>query len=106
MQATPQSSHILDKALTALLQAITPTADCLYKLYYEQAISARESSVTQQGSATVFEFPSPSLGLAFDDQSLDAVKDAWKLVVKDEALDDGFMKFESRESIGDEDIYD
>lgn len=106
MQATPESSHVLDKALTALLQGATATADCLYKLYYEQATSARESFVTQQGGATVFEFPSPSLGLAFDDESLDAVKEAWKLVVKDEASDDVFMKFESRESMGDEDMYD
>lgn len=103
MQATPQSRHVLDIALTALIQAVTPTAAILYKLYYEQAISARQASVTSQGSATVFEFPSPSLGLAYDDNSLDAVKQAWELVMKDEASDDSFMKFEDRESLGDDD---
>ncbi|KAI8953373.1 rab protein geranylgeranyltransferase component A [Xylaria longipes] len=107
MEVKPQSPDILDMALTALLQAAATTADVLYKLYYEQATSARESVVTSQGSATVFEFPSPSLGLAFDDGSLDAVKEAWKIVMKDEDLDDAFMKFEDREGMGDDDdVYD
>ncbi|KAI1124270.1 rab protein geranylgeranyltransferase component A [Nemania abortiva] len=103
MQAGPQSSRVLDIAVTALLQAVTPTAAILYKLYYEQSISARQSLVTSQGGATVFEFPSPSLGLAFDDENLDAVKEAWKLVLKDEATDDTFMKFEDREGMGGDD---
>jgi Rab proteins geranylgeranyltransferase component A len=103
MQATPQSPQALDTALTALLQAVTPTAAILYKLYYEQTTSTRQSLVTSQGGATVFEFPSPSLGLAYDDESLDAVKEAWKLVMKDEAHDDSFMKFEDREGLEDDD---
>ncbi|KAI1115519.1 GDP dissociation inhibitor [Nemania sp. NC0429] len=102
-QATPQAAHVLDLALTALLQVVMPTADVLYKLYYEQAMSARQPSVTPHDSATVFEFPSPSLGLAFDDESLNAVQEAWKLVLKDEALHNSFMKFDDREDIGDED---
>ncbi|TGJ85676.1 hypothetical protein E0Z10_g3114 [Xylaria hypoxylon] len=108
MQAAPQSPHVLDMALTALLQAATTTADILYKLYYEQATSSRQPLVTSQGSATVFELPSPSLGLAFDDENLVAVKEAWKIVMKDEALDDAFMKFEDREGMGDDDddVYD
>ncbi|KAI0454026.1 GDP dissociation inhibitor-domain-containing protein [Xylaria acuta] len=103
MEAIPQSLDILDMALTALLQAVATAADVLYKLYYEQATSARKSLVTSQDSATVFEFPSPSLGLAFDDGSLDTVKEAWKIVMKDEVLDDTFMKFEDREGMGDDD---
>lgn len=103
MQATPQSAHVLGLALNALLQVVTPTADVLYKLYYEQGMSARQPSVTPHGSATVFEFPSPSLGLAFDDEGLNAVQEAWKLVLKDEALHDSFMKFDNREEMEDED---
>ncbi|KAI1755950.1 rab protein geranylgeranyltransferase component A [Xylaria castorea] len=107
MEAMPQSSDILDIALTALLQVLETTADVLYKLYYEQATSTRKSVVTSQGSATVFEFPSPSLGLAFDDTSLDTVEEAWKIVMNKEVLDDAFMKFEDREGMGDEDdVYD
>lgn len=103
IQASPQSSHHLDLALTALLQAITDSADVLYKLYYEQATSSREPLTTLRGGATVFEFPSPSLSLAFDDGSLDAVHEAWKLVMKHEAVSDAFMQFEDREGMGDDD---
>ncbi|KAF2970676.1 hypothetical protein GQX73_g2887 [Xylaria multiplex] len=103
MQTTPQSSHVLDIALATLLQAVAADGDVLYKLYYEQANSSRHSLVTSQGSATVFEFPSPSLGLAFDDESLDTVKEAWKIVMKDDALDNAFMQFEDREGMGDDD---
>ncbi|KAI1276456.1 rab protein geranylgeranyltransferase component A [Xylaria sp. FL0933] len=107
MQAAPQSSQILDQALTALLQAVSTTADVLYKLYYEQASSSHQPLVTSQGSATVFEFPSPSLSLAFDDEGLDAVQEAWKLIMKDQS-DDTFMQFEDREGMGDDDddVYD
>ncbi|KAI1365402.1 rab protein geranylgeranyltransferase component A [Xylaria arbuscula] len=103
VQKTPQSSHHLDLALTALLQATTDGTDVLYKLYYEQATSSRHPLTTPQGSATVFEFPSPSLSLAFDDGSLDAVQEAWKLVMKDEAAENAFMQFEDREGMGNDD---
>ncbi|KAI3327267.1 GDP dissociation inhibitor [Xylariaceae sp. AK1471] len=103
MLATPQASHILDIALTALLQVVTPSTDSLYKLYYEQTTSARQYLVTSRRSAAVFEFPSPSLGLSFDDASLDDVKEAWKLVMKDEASDGTYMVFEDREGMGDDD---
>jgi hypothetical protein len=103
MLATPQASHILNVALTALLQAVTPSANPLYKLYYEQTTSARQSQVTSLRSAAVFEFPSPSLSLSFDDSSLDPVKEAWKLVMKDEASEDAYMVFEDREGMDDDD---
>lgn len=72
------------------------------------------STTTQGGDdgsgsgASLFSFPPPSLGLAFDDGCLDAVKAAWKLVVKDEGLGDEYMVFEDREGVGDDadDVYD
>ncbi|TRX94033.1 hypothetical protein FHL15_005111 [Xylaria flabelliformis] len=108
MKATPQSSEALDGALECVLQVLEsvpdePEADVLYKLYYEQGTSAREPVVKSQGSATMFEFPSPSVGLAFDDTSLDAVKEAWKIIMNNEVPDDEFMKFEDREGMGDDD---
>ncbi|KAI0400410.1 rab protein geranylgeranyltransferase component A [Xylaria palmicola] len=107
MQAVPQSAGVLDVALAALLKAATTTGDVLYKLYYEQGMSARNPLVTSQGSATAFELPSPSLGLAFDDKILDAIREAWKLVMKSEAPDSAFMRFEDREGIvDDDDSYD
>ncbi|KAI1311205.1 rab protein geranylgeranyltransferase component A [Xylaria venustula] len=103
MQTKPQSSDILDRALAALLQAVTPTADVVYKLFYEQAISSRQPLVTSHGSTTVFEFPSPSLSLAFDDGNLDAVEETWKLIMKEQVLDESYMQFEDREGIVDDD---
>ncbi|KAI1437022.1 GDP dissociation inhibitor [Xylaria sp. CBS 124048] len=110
MVATPRSAHVLDAALAALLQTVTttPSAECLYKLYYEQTTSSRQPLVTSRGSATVLEFPSPSLGLAFDDASLDAVEEAWKLIMKpDDTSDNAYMMFAAREDMGDDDsVYD
>ncbi|KAI1741856.1 rab protein geranylgeranyltransferase component A [Xylaria scruposa] len=108
MRAVPQSYEALDGALECVLRVIEtipdgPEADVLYKLYYEQGTSAREPVIKSQGSATVFEFPSPSVGLAFDDTSLAAVKEAWKIVMNNEVSDDEFMKFEDREGMGDDD---
>ncbi|KAI0546986.1 rab protein geranylgeranyltransferase component A [Xylaria curta] len=108
MKAVPQSYEALDDSLALILQVMEttpdePDADVLYKLYYEQGTSAREPVVKSQGSATVFEFPSPSVGLAFDDTSLGAIKEAWKIVMNNELSDDEFMKFEDREGMGDDD---
>jgi len=103
MLAIPGAPDILNRALTALLETMAPSACALYKLSYEQAASDRQPILTPQHSATVFEFPSPSLGLSFDDTTLDAVRDAWKLVMKDDALDDAYMAFEDREGMGDDD---
>ncbi|KAI0971953.1 rab protein geranylgeranyltransferase component A [Xylaria arbuscula] len=102
MQTNPQSSDLLDRALTALLQVVKPTADVIYKLFYEQATSSRQSLV-MHGSTTVFEFPSPSLSLAFEDGNLEAVEEAWKLIMKEQASDESYMQFESREGIADDD---
>ncbi|KAI0204264.1 rab protein geranylgeranyltransferase component A [Astrocystis sublimbata] len=111
MDAKPKSAEVLEVALKALLQAMSTGiengVEILYKLFYEQATSGREPVVTTQGTSTVFEFPAPSLGLAFNDGILSAVQEAWKVVTKGEALDDEFMKFEDREGMGDDDdVYD
>lgn len=47
-------------------------------------------------------FPPPSLDHAFDDVLLDMVKEAWKIVQGEEAIDEEFMKFEDREGVEDE----
>ncbi|KAI1101020.1 GDP dissociation inhibitor [Jackrogersella minutella] len=109
--ACPQSAQRLESALSSLLTAAVSAADttpiCLYKLQYEQSLSPREPSrVTHNGTFT-FAFPSPSLSLAFDDSCLDAVEEAWKLVMGEDAAGDGYMAFEDREGVGDDDeVYD
>ncbi|RYO98245.1 hypothetical protein DL766_007572 [Monosporascus sp. MC13-8B] len=103
--------QILERALESLLRAAaapgeTPVA--LYKVQYVQSLSGREVSSTARGGATLFSFPSPSLGLSFDDGCLDAVKAAWKLVTKDEFPEDEYMAFQDREAVDDDDdgVYD
>ncbi|KAI1501626.1 rab proteins geranylgeranyltransferase component A [Biscogniauxia marginata] len=101
---TPQADQGLNAALDALLEAASPpgqTPTCLYRLQYEQTATAREPLVSTRGKASVFEFPSPPLNLAFDDTPLDTVKAAWKLILKDETSFEAYMIFEDREGVGD-----
>jgi hypothetical protein len=51
-------------------------------------------------SANILSFPPPSLDLAFDDALIDTAKEAWKIIMGDQASDD-FMKFEDREGAYD-----
>lgn len=109
--ASPQSAQRLESALSDLLAATTPEGIpppvCLYKLQYEQSLSAREPSSTTREETRTFAFPSPSLNLFFDDGCLGPVKDAWKLVMGDTASGDEYMVFEDREGVGDdEEVYD
>ncbi|KAI1814586.1 GDP dissociation inhibitor-domain-containing protein [Poronia punctata] len=106
MLAVPRASHILDSTLSTLIQASAPSTRVLYKLYYEQSASDSQAIVTPRDGATVFEFPSPSLGLSFDDASLNPVKEAWKLVMKGDASDDAYMMFEDREGMVDDESFD
>ncbi|OTB04680.1 hypothetical protein M426DRAFT_150344 [Hypoxylon sp. CI-4A] len=105
--ASHQSAKRLSSALDGLLSVATPpggaTPKALYQLRYDQTLSTREPSVTTSGSISTFAFPSPSLSLAFDDESLAAVKDAWKLVMGTDAPEDEYMIFQDREGVGDDD---
>ncbi|KAI8962650.1 GDP dissociation inhibitor-domain-containing protein [Daldinia sp. FL1419] len=109
--ARPQSAQRLESALSDLLVAATPPENSvpvsLYKLQYEQSLSAREPSTTTHEGTHTFAFPSPSLNLFFDDGCLDPVKEAWKLVMGDAAAKNGYMVFQDREGVGDDDeVYD
>ncbi|KAI0172754.1 GDP dissociation inhibitor [Hypoxylon sp. FL1284] len=109
--AAPQAVQRLESALSHLLATVTPGAAtapvCLYKLQYEQSLSAREASNTRRGGVSTFAFPSPSLSLAFDDGCLSAVRDAWKLAVGDDASEDEYLVFQDREGVADDDdVYD
>ncbi|KAI1760937.1 GDP dissociation inhibitor-domain-containing protein [Hypoxylon sp. FL1150] len=106
--STPRAAQRLESNLDNLLAAVSPaegstTPICLYKLQYEQSLSAREASSTARNGVTIFTFPSPSLSLAFDDKCLSAVKDAWKLVIGEDASEDEYMIFQDREGVADDD---
>ena len=83
-------------------------AKVLWSLRYTQlgrasdvidGVQALKSSSPTDGTIC---FPPPSLDHAFDDVLLDMVKEAWKIVQGEEAIDEEFMKFEDREGVEDE----
>lgn len=54
-----------------------------------------------------FSFPSPTLDLAFNDASLDAVLEAWKVVMGDAADESEYMIFDDREGAdANDDVYE
>ncbi|KAI1851158.1 hypothetical protein JX265_013276 [Neoarthrinium moseri] len=106
---SPSAKKNLEQALGSLLAtaAEQETPICLYQLYYEQTVSEGTPLVETVGAVPKFSFPSPSPNLAFDDSSLDTVKQAWKQVMGDEAQDDEFMIFEDREGAdANDEIYE
>ncbi|KAF7515623.1 hypothetical protein G7054_g14487 [Neopestalotiopsis clavispora] len=108
--ASTSSKEKLEKALELLLAASgeEETPISLYRLYYEQAISARSPSTEMIGSVPHFSFPSLPHELAFGDANLDVVLDAWKLASGEEAQESEYMIFEDREGADahDDDVYD
>lgn len=102
--ATWTSKSLLEKSLSALLGAIRdedPAPSCLYQLYYEQS----RGSMGSQLDGRIFDFPTPPLGLSFDDAMLEPVKQAWKMVMGNSEAE--YMVFSDREGVGNEDdMYD
>lgn len=80
---------------------------CIYQLYYEQVRGSGTATASSEG--LVFTFPSPSPTIAFEDSTLDSVRQAWAAVMGPEAEGDAveYMVFPDREGAGDDDdIYD
>lgn len=97
----------LDQALASLLNATAPEAGAetspriLYRLYYEQAQGPSSTSV----DGDIINMSSSSIELAFDDGTLQSVRDAWNALRVDEEEAE-YMKFEDREGQDDEDVYE
>lgn len=53
-------------------------------------------------SPHVYTFPPSSLDLAFEDETVDMVKQAWMRIVGDEVDHDDFMIFDDRDGASDE----
>ncbi|KAL4984399.1 GDP dissociation inhibitor [Aspergillus falconensis] len=103
--AGPQGQSLIMNAIDRLLQSsMRPEARVLWSLRYTQLGRAvgGETRPANVVSDNVIRFPAPSLDLAFDDSTVDLVKDAWSIIVGDEASPDEFMKFEDREKYDDE----
>ncbi|KAL4870472.1 hypothetical protein BDV12DRAFT_166021 [Aspergillus spectabilis] len=101
----PQGQSLIGGAIEKLLASSAgPDARVLWSLRYIQLGRAvggdtRPANVV---SGNVIQFPAPSLDLAFDDSTIDLVKDAWTLVMGDEVSPVEFMKFEDRENYDDD----
>lgn len=109
---------LLNRCLELLLSSLSKdheTPMCLYKLYYEQAqgpVTLEGKSKLNSGSdvdvgiaSKTFNFPIPSVDLAFDDTILEPVLQAWQQVMglsKDDAESE-YMKFQDRDGMGDDD---
>lgn len=105
--ASTGSKAALEQALASLLAAadLEPAPRSLYQVYYEQSRPLSRPRYAGQ----IFEFPPPALGLAFDDASLDPVREAWRIAVGDATPEDAleFMVFEDRDGTeDDDDVYD
>ncbi|KAJ6003244.1 hypothetical protein N7451_005791 [Penicillium sp. IBT 35674x] len=99
----PEGQTLLELAVDRLIQAEGPQAVALWSMRYNQQgrLSNDGSSPTIQAhSPHVYSFPPPSLDLAFEDENIDMIKQAWLKVAGDEDPDD-FMIFDDREGADD-----
>ncbi|RDW72641.1 putative Rab geranylgeranyl transferase escort protein [Aspergillus mulundensis] len=100
-----QGQTLIERAVDKLLQSSAGSdARVLWSLRYTQLgrLVGDETRPANVVSGNVIRFPAPSLDLAFDDTTIDLVKDAWTVVMGDEASPDDFMKFEDRENYDDD----
>lgn len=101
--STPNAQALLTQALDSFLGAASPSkpVSILTKLEYEQAVGSSSSGLIVEGPVLTFPVPSPSL--AFSDAVLAPVRDAWKQILGDEAVDEEYLVFADREGVADDD---
>ncbi|KAL2830201.1 GDP dissociation inhibitor-domain-containing protein [Aspergillus cavernicola] len=100
-----QGQSLIEGAIGKLLQSSAgPDARVLWSLRYTQLGRAVDGDTRPANvvSGNVIRFPPPSLDLSFDDSIIDLVKDAWNVVMDNEASPEEFMSFTDRESYDDE----
>lgn len=96
---------LLERAVDRLLQAEGPQAIALWSMRYTQLGRLSNGGplpTIQSHSPHVYSFPPPSLDLAFEDETVDMIKQAWVKIVGDEVAHDEFMIFEDREGASDD----
>ncbi|KAG6014828.1 hypothetical protein E4U43_006081 [Claviceps pusilla] len=101
----PNSCALLDVSLSKLLAAAassSQSAKCLWRLHYEQTCGAGSFAV-QDNIGTFGRF-APDLTL--NDSVLEPVQQAWQAVVGPDADTDNYMKFDDREGVQDDDVFD
>lgn len=77
----------------------------LWSLRYEQRFGVPSSVATNAGPDRIMKFAEGDLDLSFDDSVVDQVKEAWRRIMGDAAVEAGeFMQFQDRQAeAGDED---
>lgn len=101
----PEGQTLLECAVDRLLQAEGPQAIVLWSMRYNQLgrlSTDGTPSTLHTHSPHVFSFPPSSLDLAFEDDIVDTVKEAWTRIVGDEVDHDDFMIFVDRDGASDD----
>lgn len=100
--ASSLAGDFLDAALASLLTAVATDQEklgTLFQLRYEQEGGGGSFTVDKK----VGSFDLLPLDLAFDDSVLASVRQAWNVVMCEDASEQEYMKFEDREGAADED---
>ncbi|KAJ5502661.1 GDP dissociation inhibitor [Penicillium fimorum] len=104
--AGPEGQALLESAVDRLIRAEGLPATVLWSLRYTHSgcLSNGEPRhlIAEDGAPDCYTFPPSSLDLAFEDDTLDLVKEAWKKVVGDEVDDADFMMFDDRDGTSDQ----
>jgi len=103
--ATPDAKELLERALNAFISATSDerAPQILYQLQYEQQSGSGASEV----DGLVFTFPAPSSSLSFNDSVLEQVREAWKKVMGDAAVEAEYLTFTDREgAMDDDEVYE
>lgn len=101
----PEGHSLLERAVDRLIRAEGPQAVVLWSMRYTQLgrLSNDDTAPSiHTRSPHVYSFLPPSLDLAFEDENVDMVKQAWTKIVGDEVDHDDFMIFDDRDGASDE----
>jgi hypothetical protein len=95
--------QLLKKAVDALLSTVdvTPTPTVMWCMQYQQHTNSSTGSAKTPSTGHVLKMSPPSLHLAFEDATLDRVRELWEKIMGDEA--DEFLVFEDRDANVDDD---
>ncbi|OQE41869.1 hypothetical protein PENCOP_c004G03832 [Penicillium coprophilum] len=102
----PEGQALLESSVDRLIRAEGLPATVLWSLRYTH--SGRLSNgeprrlIPDDAVPDCYVFPPSSLDLAFEDDTLELVKEAWKKVVGDEVDDADFMMFDDRDGTSDQ----
>lgn len=101
----PKGPYLLRSAISSLLSTVdvTPTPTVLYSVQYERSEAAPASSLSTIQDERILRIPPTGLDLAFDDESIEGVKDVWRKIVGDGEDVGEFLVFEDREGNADDD---